>query len=454
MAIQVLIIEDEKLIRWSLRQKLEQKGYRVTEAERGGTGMELLESRQFDLVMLDHKLPDVTGLEILRKLRETDQNVVVIMMTAYSRIEDAVEAIKLGAYDYVPKPFQMDLLLLTIEKALETTQLRRELWELRRHLKHEYGFDRIIGKDASMLRLFEVVAEIAQSSASTVFLRGDTGTGKDLFAKVIHYNSDRAPKPFMNITCTAISETLLESELFGHERGAFTDARTQKKGLFELADGGTVYLDEVGDMPPSLQAKLLRFLEERTFRCVGGTEEISVDVRIVAATNRDIEKAVGDGSFRTDLLYRLNVVPIDLPPLHARGDDVRLLAQHYVSNFATEFKKDITKISKAAFEKLSAYHWPGNVRELRNVCERAVLLQKGTTIEPGDLVLGRVPAGEAETAIQSLNLPPGGIDFESLERQLLQQALAHTANNQTKAAKLLNLSRDTFRYRLEKHDLL
>ncbi len=454
MAIQVLIIEDEKLIRWSLRQKLEQKGYRVTEAERGGIGMELLESRQFDLVMLDHKLPDVTGLEILRQLRKTDQNVVVIMMTAYSRIEDAVEAIKLGAYDYVPKPFQMDLLLLTIEKALETTQLRRELWELRRHLKHEYGFDRIIGKDPSMLRLFEVVADIAQSSATTVFLRGDTGTGKDLFAKVIHYNSDRAPKPFMNITCTAISETLLESELFGHERGAFTDARTQKKGLFELADGGTVYLDEVGDMPPSLQAKLLRFLEDRTFRRVGGTEEIRVDVRILAATNRDIEKAVADAAFRSDLLYRLNVVPIDLPPLSARGDDVRLLAQHYVSNFATEFKKDITKISKAAFEKLSAYHWPGNVRELRNVCERAVLLQKGSMIEPGDLVLGRVPAGEAETAIQSLTLPPGGIDFESLEKQLLQQSLARTANNQTKAAKLLNLSRDTFRYRLEKHHLL
>ncbi len=454
MAIQVLIIEDEKLIRWSLRQKLEQKGYQVTEAERGRTGLDYIESRQFDLIMLDHKLPDVTGLEILRRLRESDQNVVVIMMTAYSRIEDAVEAIKLGAYDYVPKPFQMDLLLLTIEKALETTQLRREVWELRRHLQHEYGFDRIIGKDPSMLRLFDVVNEIAQSSATTVFLRGETGTGKDLFAKVIHYNSDRAPKPFMNITCTAISESLLESELFGHERGAFTDARSQKKGLFELADGGTVFLDEVGDMPASLQGKLLRFLEDRTFRRVGGTEEIRVDVRILAATNRDIEKAVEEGAFRRDLLYRLNVVPIDLPPLHERGDDLRLLAQYYVANFATEFKKEITKISKTAHDKLSAYHWPGNVRELRNVCERAVLLCKGPTIDADDIVLGRMGPAATETEIQSLKLPPGGIDFESFERQLLQQALSRAGNNQTKAAKLLKLSRDTFRYRLEKHGLL
>ncbi len=454
MSIRVLIIEDESLIRWSLRQKFEQKGYEVTEADRGKTALQLLQSHVYDLIMLDHKLPDTTGLEILRSLREGESDVVVIMMTAYSRVEDAVEAIKLGAYDYVPKPFQMDLLLLTVEKGLETTALRREVRELRRHLQHQYGFDRIIGKDRSMLQLFEVVNEIAKSNATTVFLRGETGTGKDLFARVIHYNSNRAPKVFMNITCTAISESLLESELFGHERGAFTDARTQKKGLFELADGGTVFLDEVGDMPPILQGKLLRFLEERTFRRVGGTDEICVDVRILAATNRDIEQAIHDGQFRQDLMYRLNVVPVFIPPLRERGDDVRLLSQHFVSRFAVEFKKDITTISDAAYEKIAGYPWPGNVRELRNVCERAVLLSKGTAIDTDDIVLGRIEPRLAPAGADNLKLPPGGIDFEKLECKLLEQALARAGNNQTKAARLLKLSRDTFRYRLEKHGLL
>lgn len=454
MSIRILIIEDESLIRWSLRQKFEQKGYEVTEAERGKPAMALLEESDYDLIMLDHKLPDMTGLDILRTLREQERDVVVIMMTAYSRIEDAVEAIKLGAFDYVPKPFQMDLLLLTVEKALETTKLRREVRELRRHLHHEFGIDRVIGRDPSMLKLFEVVNDIAKSSATTVFLRGETGTGKDLIARVIHYNSDRAPKPFMNITCTAISESLLESELFGHERGAFTDARTQKKGLFELADGGTVFLDEVGDMPAALQGKLLRFLEDRTFRRVGGTEEIRVDVRILAATNRDIERAIEEGAFRRDLMYRLNVLPVYLPALRERGDDIRLLAQFFVPDFATEFKKDVTTITPKAYEKLASYSWPGNVREMRNVCERAVLLCKGPTIEADDIVLGRIEPGGAEGEIDGLKLPPGGIDFDKLESQILNQALARAGNNQTKAAKLLKMSRDTFRYRLEKHGLL
>lgn len=454
MSIEVLIVEDERLIRWSLRQKFEQLGYHVTEAERGGEGLELLATRDFDLVMLDHKLPDVTGLEILKQLRETNQDPVVIMMTAFSSIEDAVEAVKLGAYDYVPKPFQMELLLRTVEKALETTKLRREVAELRRHLRHEYGFDRIIGRDASMLALFEVVNNVAQSNATSVFLRGDTGTGKDLFAKAIHYNSDRAPNPFMNVTCTAISESLLESELFGHERGAFTDARSQKKGLFELADGGTLFLDEVGDMPPALQGKLLRFLEERTFRRVGGTEELSVDVRIIAATNRDIEKAMDDGLFRQDLLFRLNVVTIDLPPLRERGKDLQLLTQFFVANYAEEFKKNVSDVSPEAYEKMKAYHWPGNVRELRNVCERAVLLCKNSTIDDNDIVLGRSTPNRAENVLDTVKLPPGGLDFDQLERALLEQALEVSGRNQTKAAKLLNLSRDTYRYRLEKHGLI
>ena len=457
MPIRVLIVEDESLIRWSLRQKFEERGFQVAEAERGDVALEALDEDTYDIIMLDHKLPDLTGLDILRNLRERDPDTVVIMMTAYSSIEDAVEAIKLGAFDYIPKPFQMDLLLLTVEKALETTKLRREVRELRRHLESSYGFDRIIGQHPAMLEMFEAINTIAKSGATSVFLRGDTGTGKDLVARVIHHNSDRAVHPFMNITCTALSETLLESELFGHERGAFTDARTQKKGLFELADGGTVFLDEVGDMPIGIQAKVLRFLEERVFRRVGGTTEITVDVRIIAATNRDLEKAIEAGKFRQDLMFRLNVVPVYIPPLRERGDDIRLLTQYFVSRFAQEFKKNVAQIDEGVYDKMLAYPWPGNVRELRNVCERAVLLGKSDTLTVDDMLLGRPESnagGVANATHGFFTLPAAGIDCQKLEEQLIRQALARTGDNQTKAAKLLSLSRDTFRYRMEKHGLL
>jgi DNA-binding NtrC family response regulator len=454
MTIRILIIEDESLIRWSLRQKFEERGYEVVEAENGQVATDALGSGAFDLIMLDYKLPDMTGLDILRRLRDSGRDDVVVMITAYSNIEDAVEAIKLGAYDYIAKPFQMEQLLITVDKALEATQLRRQVRELRSRLQHDFGFDRIIGQHPSMLQLFDVINSVARSSSSTVFLRGETGTGKDLVAGVIHYNSDRAPKPFMNITCTAISETLLESELFGHEKGAFTDARQQKKGLFELADGGTVFLDEVGDMSPSLQAKLLHFLENRRFRRIGGATEIPVDVRVIAATNRDIEQAIQDGQFRKDLLYRLNVVPIYLPPLRDRGDDVRLLTDHFISIYSREFKKPITGVTDDAYTKLGSYGWPGNVRELRNVIERAILLCKENVLQPADLVLGSGQPASVEDTLAGLDLPPGGLDFDQLENKLLRQALARAAGNQTKAAKLLNVSRDTFRYRLEKHGLL
>ena len=451
MQVRILIVEDEQLIRWSLRQKFEDKGYRVEEAATGADAGTALDGTFFDLIMLDYKLPDMTGLDVLKKVRESDTDVVVIMMTAYSTIESAVEAMKLGAYDYITKPFDMDQLLRTVAKSLETTKLRREVRELRRHITHEYGIDRIVGKHSCMLELFETINRVAESGASTVFLRGESGTGKDLFARVIHYNSDRAPRPFMNITCTAISETLLESELFGHEKGAFTDAKTQKKGLFELADGGTIFLDEVGDMPPGLQAKLLRFLEDRTFRRVGGTNEISVDVRIIAATNRDLEKAIREGQFRTDLMFRLDVVTIDLPPVRDRGDDVILLAEHYTAQFAKDFRKPITSIDESAMKALKSYAWPGNVREIRNVIERAVLLSSGDCLTRDDLVLGR---GKRQADGGSFALPPDGMDLHKLEDELVREALARTGNNQTKAAKLLGLSRDAFRYRLEKLGLL
>ncbi len=453
MSVRVLIIEDEKLIRWSLRQKFESRGYRVSEVATGEDAFKALDADVYDLIMLDYKLPDTTGIDILREIRETDQDVVVIMMTAFSTIESAVDAIKLGAYDYITKPFEIGELLRTVDKALETTKLRREVRELRRHIDNEYSIDRIIGRHPCMMALFEILDRVAKSGASTVFLRGESGTGKDLVARVIHYSSDRAPRAFMNITCTAISETLLESELFGHEKGAFTDAKATKKGLFELADGGTIFLDEVGDMALGLQAKLLRFLEDRTFRRVGGTTEISVDVRVIAASNVDIEQAIEDGRFRSDLMFRLNVVPIVLPLLHERGDDIKLLAQHFVARFAQEFRKPITDIDEKLFTKLKGYRWPGNVRELRNVIERAVLLSSGDKLEPADIVLGRLGESKAETANGFL-LPSGGVDLRELEGSLIRQALTQAGNNQTQAAKLLRLSRDAFRYRMEKLGLL
>ena len=451
MNINILIIEDEALIRWSLRQKFEQAGYQVTEAESGEAGLEAFASGTFDLIMLDYKLPDMTGLQVLTKVRAEDEDVVVIMMTAYSTIESAVEAMKLGAYDYVTKPFDMDQLLRTVRKALETTKLRREVRELRRHVSHEYGIERIVGNDRSMEVLYDTIRRVAAGGASTVFLRGESGTGKDLVARVIHFQSDRAHRPFINVTCTALSETLLESELFGHERGAFTDAKQQKKGLLELADGGTVFLDEVGDMPAGLQAKLLRFLEERTFRRVGGTQEISVNVRVIAATNRNIEEAIRDGHFRSDLLYRLDVIAIPLPPLRDRGTDIIRLAEYFTAHFAREFRKPITDIEESARQKLLNHAWPGNVRELRNAVERAVLLSRGEHLADSDLALGNNHHG---TTAHVFELPPQGICLSDLEADLVRQALDRAGNNQTRAAKLLHLSRDAFRYRLEKLGLL
>jgi len=446
----ILIIEDEKLIRWSLRQRFQDEGFMVDEAETAEEGLEKWAAETYDLVMLDYKLPDKTGIEVLELIRSQDHDVVVLMMTAYSSVDSAVQAMKLGAFDYVSKPFQMDALMLTVNKALSTTQLKRELRDLRARMKQEYGFSKLLGSCAAMQKLFQMISDVASSGASTVFLRGESGTGKDLVAKTIHYNSDRANKPFMNITCTAITETLLESELFGHERGAFTDARQMKKGLLELADGGTVFLDEVGDMPPQLQAKLLRFLEEKVFRRVGGVHDIEVDVRVIAATNRDVNQLIEEGKFREDLFYRLNIIPVDLPPLRQRDGDVTLLAEHYVQVYAREFRKDVHGMTAAALKKLPAYSWPGNVRELRNVIERAVLLCKQNEIGPDDLVLGR---GETRDSSVFVRLPAGGIRIDEIEEQLVKQALAMSNDNQTQAAKLLHLSRDQLKYRMDKYGM-
>ncbi|MEK6643076.1 MAG: sigma-54 dependent transcriptional regulator [Planctomycetota bacterium] len=448
----ILIIEDEKLIRWSLRQRFQEEGLAVEEAENGAGGLGKMTSQTFDLVMLDYKLPDMTGLDVLRHIRESDLDIVVVMMTAFSSVENAVEAMRLGAYDYVSKPFKMDELMLTVIKALQTTALRREVRDFRAQMKETFGFSKILGQCEAMTRLFGLITDVSASGASTVFLRGESGTGKDLVARAIHYNSDRAARPFMNITCTAITETLLESELFGHEKGAFTDARQQKKGLLELADGGTVFLDEVGDMPSTLQAKLLRFLEEKSFRRVGGVKDIEVDVRVIAATNRDVNKLIVEGKFREDLYFRLNVIGIDLPPLRERGNDVRLIAEYFTDVYSREFRKPIQSLAPAAMEKLLRYNWPGNVRELRNTIERAVLLSKGTSINVDDLVVGQSTT-TANASSSLVKLPPGGMKLAALEEDLIRQALITTRYNQTRAAKMLGISRDQLKYRIDRYGL-
>jgi DNA-binding NtrC family response regulator len=444
----VLVVDDEALIRWSLAERLKSEGYHVLEAETGRAALEKL-PEGVDLVLLDYKLPDTDGVSVLRKIKEFDQDILVILLTAYASVETAVEAMKLGAYHFANKPFNLDEVMSTVERALETTRLRREIRQFRTNAARPYTLHSIVGSSEAMTALRHMVARVASSPASTVLLTGESGTGKDLVAKIIHYASDRASRPFMNITCSALPEQLLESELFGHERGAFTDARLQKRGLLETADGGTVFLDEIAEMVPALQAKLLRFLEEKTFKRVGGAADIRVDVRVVAATNRNLEEEVAKGRFRSDLFYRLNVLPITLPPLRAHAEDVPLLVEYFIDGFNTEFRKRVLGASPAAYTILERYGWPGNVRELRNVVERAMLLSDGQRLEAKDFSALTVSAGSPD----GYELPANGVDVEQLERSLVIQALRRAGGNQTKAAALLGLNRDQIRYRIEKFGL-
>jgi two-component system response regulator AtoC len=444
----ILVVDDEPLIRWSLAERLRADGYEVTEAETGRAALDRI-ADGVDLVLLDYKLPDIDGVTVLRKIKEHDPDILVVLLTAYATIETAVDAMKTGAYHFANKPFNLDDISLTVAKALETTQLRREVRMLRASQAQPYAFDRIVGASSVMSSLRDLLRKVSSSPASTVLLTGESGTGKDLTAKVLHYNSQRANRPFVNITCSAIPETLLESELFGHERGAFTDARQQKRGLFEQADGGTLFLDEIGEMVPALQAKLLRFLEEKAFKRVGGAHDIKVDVRVVAATNRNLEEQVRTGHFREDLYYRLNVLPIVLPSLRAHLDDLPALVSFYIDVFNREFRKNVRGASPDTVRELTAYGWPGNIREVRNAVERAMLLAEGPWLEPQDFPV----LAARRQAAHGIALPAEGIDLDQLERSLVVQALERSGHNQTRAATLLGLNRDQIRYRVEKFGL-
>jgi len=451
----IMVVDDEHLIRWSLEQNLRKQGYEVLTAGNGEDALKLVREEQPELVLLDIHMPGISGLEVLEKVKEFDDEIIVIMVTAHGGLETAVNAMRMGAYDYINKPFNLDEMSIVIKKALENSDLRREVAGLRSEHK-KVGPPTIVGKGRHMQHVLAMMERVAKSEASTVLVQGESGTGKELVAKWIHYESSRADKPFVAINCAAVPSTLLESELFGYEKGAFTDAKTMKKGLFELADGGTVFLDEIGDMELGMQAKLLRFLEDRTFRRVGGSKVITVDVRIISATNKDLLKAVEEKSFRNDLYYRLQVIPIFLPPLRERKEDIVILANHFIESFNKEFNKRIKGLSAAAEKMLTDYSWPGNIRELKNVVERAIILGGEDTLMLEHLPLEIVAQSAAPAPGQStvFKLPPEGVDIEEVEKELIRQALEVSEWNQSKAAKKLNLGIDAFRYRMKKFGYL
>jgi DNA-binding NtrC family response regulator len=449
-----MIVDDEHLIRWSLEQNLKKQGYDICTAGSGEEALKLAREEQPELVLLDYHLPGIDGLEVLLRLKEMDEDILVIMVTAQGGLETAVNTMRNGAYDYINKPFNLDEMAIVVRKALETLDLRREVVQLRSERKKS-GPPSILGTSKHMKNVLEMMAKVAKSDASTVLVQGESGTGKELVAKWIHYESARAEKPFVAINCAAVPSTLLESELFGHEKGAFTDAKAAKKGLFELADGGTVFLDEIGDMEVGMQAKLLRFLEDRNFRRIGGSKEIPVDVRIISATNKDLLKAIEEKVFRNDLYYRLQVIPIYLPALRERKEDILVLANHFIEMFTREFNKPTKGISSMAEKLLVEYNWPGNIRELKNVIERAIILGTDENLLLENLPLEIVAkASQVTVPVSTFKLPAEGIDIEEVERELIKQSLESTDWNQSKAAKKLNLGIDAFRYRMKKFGFL
>jgi two-component system response regulator PilR (NtrC family) len=451
----ILVVDDERSMRDFLSIMLKKAGYDVTTAIDGDEAVKILHKDIFDLVITDLKMPKVDGLQVLKTVKELSPDTVVIVITAFASTETTVEAMKEGAYDYITKPFQNDEMKIRIKKALEKRRLSAENILLKKQLKDRAVFDNIIGKSEKIEKVFELVRKVSDSM-SNILIYGESGTGKELIARAIHFNSRKKDKPFVTINCGALPEGLLESELFGHMKGSFTGAVFNKEGLFEVANGGTIFLDEVGETSPAIQVKLLRVLQDKEFKRVGGTKEIKVDVRIITATNRDLSKAVSEGKFREDLYYRLNVIPITLPPLRERTDDIPLLADYFLNKFNKALNKNVKGFSQTTMELFRNYEWRGNVRELENVIERAVALSNSEIITPEYLPDILRDSSRSSSAIP-VNIPHEGLDLEGLigdiEKELLLKALEKTNWIKKDAAKLLHLNFRSFRYRLDKYNL-
>jgi two-component system response regulator PilR (NtrC family) len=460
----VLIVDDEPSMREMLRIVLRRDGYDVTVAANGTQAIDILKRERIDLLLSDIRMPDVSGVDVLRVAREANRDLVAFMMTAFASTDTAIEAMRLGATDYFTKPFSMDEMRLKVRQQLDALRLKQENVLLKRALNRSNEFCNIIGRSEAMLELFKMIETIAKTN-STVLITGESGTGKDLVARAVHYNSLRRERPFVALNCGGLPETLLESELFGHMRGAFTGADSNKKGLVEVAEHGTIFLDEIGEMNQAMQVKLLRVLQDRRFRRLGGTEEVQADIRVIAATNQDLQKMVAEGRFREDLYYRINVIQVHLPPLRDRREDVLLLAEHFLAKYAKAAEKSVRAISHEARELLSAYAWPGNVRELENVVERAVALEQTPTVLPeslpphvkagGAIVKARAPGVSAVAA----GLPEiqEGFDLEAqgeeFYRHYIALALERTGGVQTKAAEMLGMTFRSFRYYAKKFNL-
>lgn len=453
----VLIVDDERTLAKAVKAFLSDLGYEVEVAPDAERALEVLDTLRPDVVFADVRLPGISGIELLRRIREFDPAIAVVIMTAYGSIEGAVEAVKLGAFDYVKKPLDLEEVRLLADRARETSLLKQELSYYRQRATGAAAFGAVLGQSPAIRAVLEQARQIAAlNETPPVLITGETGTGKGLVARTIHSSGPRSSKPFIEINCTALPATLMEAELFGYERGAFTDAKTSKIGLFEAAEGGFLFLDEVGDVELTLQGKLLRAIEDRTVRRVGGLRDRKIDVRIVSATNRDLEREVERDHFRKDLYFRLAVILLHLPPLRERQDDVLLLAEHFLKHFSHKYGKDVRHIEARARDLLRAYPWPGNVRELSHVIERAVLWSRGTNVDVDHLSLTSPvnhavePVPDAAKPSPGGGLPAGGTDLAQWEKAMIEKALQEAGGNQTKAAQRLGISRDTLRYRLKK----
>lgn len=446
----ILVVDDDKLIRWTLNQKLTEWDFEVLEAENGKSGLQRAEEEMPDLVMLDVKLPDIKGTDLLEEFKKNWPELPVIMMTAFGVIDDAVTAMRRGAYDFIIKPIDDTKLQSTIKNALETAYLKREIAFYKEKEKKQSDSSQIVASSRKMHQVLEMAKKIAESEASVILLQGESGTGKDLLAQAIHDLSRRRNSSYLAINCSAIPENLLESELFGYEKGAFTDAKQQKKGLVELADEGTLFLDEISTLDIHLQAKLLRFLETHTFKRVGGLKDIEVDIRVISATNQDLEEASREGTFRKDLFYRLNVCPVFIPPLRERKSDIIPLAHHFMLQYNSKFRKNITGLHKEAEKLFLDYDWPGNVRELKNAVERAMIFEEDSLISARFLPIHLNSNSSSFTKAASDDSSDGDLSLPEMEKQLLIKALKKAGGNKTQAAKFLNITRDTLRYKIKK----